>query len=55
MLIQNGIIFRVHLEKRSKDEKKNGTKKERKEAYEALKLCSLLFGFNDVKHDLIGF
>jgi hypothetical protein len=30
-------------------------KKERKEAYEALKLCSLLFGFNDVKHDLIGF
>jgi hypothetical protein len=38
MLIHGGLTFRVYLEKKSKDEKKNDSKKQRMKAYEGLKL-----------------
>jgi hypothetical protein len=53
MLIHNGIFLGfIAWEKKQRWEKE--WYQERKRAYEALKLCSLLFGFNDFKQEFIG-
>jgi hypothetical protein len=54
MLIHSGLMFRVYLEKWSKDEKKNDTKKERMKAYLRFEPWSFNFWpFYGFTHELI--